>query len=59
MGRSAVTMIVGLLLALGMGWMLLVWLERGEGAGITGLLFIFGVLAGIAIVWVGATNQTR
>lgn len=50
-------MIVGLLLSLGMGGLLLYWLQLGEGAGITGFLFMFGMLAGIGVVWKGA-NRT-
>lgn len=49
-----VTVLGGLVLAIGMGVLLLVWLDQGEGAGITGFLFMAGVAAGIAVVVIGA-----
>lgn len=54
MTERVVTMLGGLGLAIGMGVLLLVWLDRGEGAGITGFLFMLGVAAGIAVVIIGA-----
>lgn len=54
MGHRVVSMIVGLILALGMGGLLLVWLQMNEGSGIVGLLFIFGVAAGVVVVVAGA-----
>ena len=57
MKSSVGTMIVGLLLSLGMGALLLYWLQLGEGAGVTGFLFMFGMVAGIGVVWKGA-NRT-
>lgn len=53
MGQRIVSVVGGLVLALGMGVLLLEWLDRGEGAGITGLLFTFGVAAGVAVVVLG------
>ena len=49
-------MIVGLILALGMGGLLLVWLNLNEGSGVVGLLFIFGVVAGRVAVLAGALS---
>lgn len=49
-----VTVLGGLLLAVGMGVLLLIWLDRGEGAGVTGFLFMIGVAAGIGVVVLGA-----
>lgn len=57
MKSSVGTMIVGLLLSLGMGALLLFWLDQGEGSGITGFLFMFGMLAGIGVVWKGANRS--
>jgi hypothetical protein len=56
LGHRNATMIVGLILALGMGGLLLVWLNLNEGSGIVGLLFIFGVLAGLVAVLAGALS---
>lgn len=49
-------MIVGLILALGMGGLLLIWLNLNEGSGFVGLLFIFGVAAGIVAVLAAALS---
>jgi hypothetical protein len=54
LGHRNATMIVGLILALGMGGLLLVWLNLNEGSGVVGLLFIFGVVAGLVAVLAGA-----
>lgn len=54
MGHRLASMIVGLILALGMGGLLLLWLRLNEGSGIVGLLFIFGVAAGVVVVVAGA-----
>ncbi len=48
-------MIVGLILALGMG-SLLVWLYLNEGSEFVGLLFIFGIAAGLVAVLAGALS---
>jgi len=48
------TMIVGLLLALGMGGLLLGWLALDTGSGLVGLLFIAGVVVGLVVVLIGA-----
>lgn len=58
MGQRLVRVLSGLVLALGMGVLLLVWLDRGEGAGVTGFLFMVGVAAGIAVVAIGALLPT-
>lgn len=55
-GHRNATMIVGLILALGMGGLLLVWLNLNEGSGFVGLLFIFGVIAGLVAVLAGALS---
>jgi hypothetical protein len=39
-----------------MGGLLLVWLNLNEGSGIVGLLFIFGVVAGLVAVLAGALS---
>jgi hypothetical protein len=54
LGHRNASMIVGLILALGMGGLLLVWLNLNEGSGIVGLLFVFGVVAGLVAVLAGA-----
>lgn len=59
MRKRLVSVIGGLVLALGMGVLLLVWLDRGEGAGITGFLFMVGIAAGIAVVVVGAVSPNK
>ena len=59
MKNNVATMLVGLLLALGMGVLLLYWLDQGEGAGITGFLFIIGVIVGLGVVWRGATGNSE
>lgn len=56
MGHRNATMIVGLILALGMGGLLLVWLNLNEGSGFVGLLFISGVMAGLVAVLAGALS---
>ena len=56
MGHRNATMIVGLILALGMGGLLLVWLNLNEGSGYVGLLFIFGVMAGLVALLAGALS---
>ncbi len=54
---STVTMVIGLLLALGMGGLLLGWLAMNTGSGFVGLLFIGGIVVGLATVLVGATSS--
>jgi len=49
------TMIVGLILALGMGGLLLGWLALNTGSGFVGILWIAGILVGLAVVVIGAT----
>jgi hypothetical protein len=58
MDRKSMIMIVGLILALGMGALLLVWLNLNEGSGVVGLLFIFGVFAGIVVVVSAALSKS-
>ena len=53
-----VAMIVGLVLALGMGGLLIAWLDLGEGSGIVGLLFIGGVVVGLVLVLAGALSRS-
>ncbi len=53
-----VAMIVGLVLSLGMGGLLIAWLDIGEGSGIVGLLFIGGVVVGLVLVLVGALSRS-
>ena len=57
MTKKIVGVASGLILAFGMSALLLVWLDRGEGAGITGLLFMVGIGAGIVTVVVGALSR--
>ena len=59
MTGKLVTVLGGLILAIGMGVLLLVWLDRGEGAGITGFLFMVGVAAGIGVVVIGALMRRQ
>ena len=54
MQHRTVSMLVGLTLALGMGGLLLAWLNTNEGSGIVGLLFILGSAAGVVVVVAGA-----
>ena len=54
MGHRMASMIVGLILALGMGALLLVWLNMNEGSGFVGLVFILGSVGGIVIAVAGA-----
>jgi hypothetical protein len=56
LGHRNAAMLVGLLLALGMGGLLLVWLNLNTGSGYVGLLFIFGLAAGIVVVLAGALS---
>jgi hypothetical protein len=49
-------MLIGLSLALGMGGLLLMWLNLNTGSGFVGLLFIFGVAAGLVVVLAGALS---
>ena len=51
------TMIVGLLLALGMGGLLLGWLAMDTGSGLVGLLFIGGIIVGLVVVLIGAGSS--
>lgn len=50
-------MIVGLVLALGMGGLLLGWLALNTGSGFVGLLFIGGIIVGLAVVLIGAVGD--
>ena len=56
MGHRIATMILGLILALGMGALLLAWLNMNEGSGFVGLLFVFGVMAGPVALLAGALS---
>ncbi|MCZ7534010.1 MAG: hypothetical protein M5U23_11520 [Acidimicrobiia bacterium] len=47
-------MIIGLILAISMGGLLLAWLKLNDGSWFVGLLFMFGVVAGVAVVLAGA-----
>ncbi len=53
------TMIVGLLLALGMGGLLLGWLALDTGSGFVGLLFICGIVVGLVVVLIGAASSRQ
>lgn len=55
MNNRIVAMIVGLILALGMGGLLIALLDSGNG-DIVALLFMFGVLAGIIVVVAAALS---
>ncbi len=57
--KSLGTMIIGLLLALGMGGLLLGWLALDTGSGFVGLLFIVGIVVGLAVVLIGATSSKQ
>ena len=50
MDRSVTTMIIGLILALGMGGLYLGWLALDTGPFFVGLLFLLGAFAGIGVV---------
>ncbi len=54
---SLVAMIVGLILALGMGGLLLGWLALDTGSGFVGLLFIAGIVVGLLVVLIGAVSS--
>lgn len=54
---STATMLIGLLLSLGMGGLLLGWLAMNTGSGFVGLLFIGGIVVGLATVLIGATSS--
>lgn len=54
MDHRTVSMLVGLTLALGMGGLLLAWLNSSNGSGLVGLLFIMGSAAGIVVAVAGA-----
>lgn len=58
MNTRTVTMIVGLILALGMGGLLVALLDSDTGADIVALLFMFGVIAGIVVVVAGALSSS-
>ncbi len=57
--KSLGTMIIGLSLALGMGGLLLGWLALDTGSGFVGLLFIVGIVVGLAVVLIGATSSKQ
>ncbi len=54
---STTTMLIGLLLSLGMGGLLLGWLAMNTGSGFVGLLFIGGIVVGLATVLIGAASS--
>jgi hypothetical protein len=56
---ATATMMIGLLLALGMGGLLLGWLALNTGSGFVGLLFIGGIVVGLATVLIGATRREQ
>ena len=56
---STATMLVGLVLTLGMGGLLLGWLAMNTGSGFVGLLFIGGIIVGLATVLIGATRREQ
>ncbi len=58
LNTRTVTMIVGLILALGMGGLLVALLDNDSGADIVALLFMFGVIAGIVVVVAGALSRS-
>ncbi len=51
------TMIVGLILALGMGGLLLGWLALDTGSGFVGFLFIGGIVVDLVVVLIGAVSS--
>jgi hypothetical protein len=53
-----VVMIVGLILALGMGGLLIAWLDMDSGSGFIGLLFIGGLITGLILVLAGALSRS-
>ena len=58
MERRVTTMVVGLILALGMGGIYLGWLALDTGPFFVGLLIILGAFAGIGGVVVAALSQS-
>jgi hypothetical protein len=56
MGSRLATMIIGAIVALGMGGLLLVWLNMNEGSEVVGFLFILGLLVGLVMLLMGATG---
>jgi hypothetical protein len=58
MDSRIVVMIVGLILALGMGGLLIAWLDMNTGSGFVGLLFISGVITGLILVLAGALSRS-
>lgn len=56
---SSAAMIVGLILALGMGGLLLGWLALDTGSGFVGLLFIGGIAVGLLVVLIGALSSRQ
>lgn len=55
-GHRNAAMIVGLILAPGMGGLLLVWLNLNEGSGSIGLSSSFGLVGGLVVVLAGALS---
>ena len=51
-------MIVGLILALGMGGLMIAWLDMNTGSGFVGLLFIGGIVTGLILVLAGALSRS-
>ena len=58
MSRSVTTMIIGLILALGMGGLYLGWLALNTGPFFVGLLFVLGAFAGIGVVVFTALSRS-
>ena len=58
MDSRIVVMIVGLILALGMGGLMIAWLDMNTGSGFVGLLFIGGIVTGLILVLAGAFSRS-
>ena len=58
LSSQVIAVLAGLFLALGMGVLLLIWQNGDTGTGIVGLLFMFGVLAGIIVVVAAALSRS-
>lgn len=59
MDSRIVVMIVGLILALGMGCLMIAWLDMNTGSGFVGLLFIGGIVTGLILVLAGALSRSH
>ncbi len=59
MSRYALTMFGGIAMTAVCGGLLLLWLQADTGAGEVGLLWIFGILVGLAVFAGGAIETMR